>query len=179
MLSLPGVPSLPARPRPCRAYHRHADRPSRTPARPVTDCVVPVSDRGCQGTLGSGPWRPARAPDPPGRARARRPAARLGDLGPDPAGPGRRGLGQPQPGAVPDRQELRLAAGACLRRAAQRTGRRGRVVRVVDPVITTCPPCRRTRTTCPASSCGSWRFPTGPPPWSSSVGAPTAERSET
>ena len=45
MLPLPGVPSLPACPRAGRAYHRHADRSFRPRPRPVTGCIVPVSDR--------------------------------------------------------------------------------------------------------------------------------------
>ena len=55
-----------------------------------------------------------------------------GHLGPDPAGSGGGGLGQPQPGAVADGQELRLRPGAGPRRPSRGPGGRGRVVRVVD-----------------------------------------------
>ena len=55
-----------------------------------------------------------------------------GHLGPDPAGPGGGGLGQPQPGAVTDGQELRFCLCPGPRRPPCGPGRRGRVVRVLD-----------------------------------------------
>jgi hypothetical protein len=58
---------------------------------------------------------------------------RLRHLGPDPAGAGRGGLGQPYPGAAAEGEELRLGCGAGLRLAVQRPGRGGRVVRPVQP----------------------------------------------
>jgi len=58
---------------------------------------------------------------------------RLGHLGPHAGGARRGGLGQPQAGAVADRQELGFGLGACSWRAVQRPGRRGRVVAVIDP----------------------------------------------
>ena len=48
-----------------------------------------------------------------------------GHLGPDPGRARRGGLGQPQPGAVADGEELRLGRGAGLRPAVQRPGGAG------------------------------------------------------
>lgn len=58
---------------------------------------------------------------------------RLGHLGPHRGDARGRGLGQPQPGAVADRQELGLGGCPRLRAAVQRAGRGWRVVAAARP----------------------------------------------
>ena len=130
--------------------------------------------------------RPAAAAWPSARSTAALPCSggELHGSRPSWPGPGRArrgGLGQPQRGAVADRQELGLRGGAGLRRAgparrAAAAGSGASSTRGLPGVVTwwratsagrparhgrstTCSPCRRTHTACPASWCGTEYWP--------------------